>query len=466
MKSMTRIRSLYEQPAQYLGQRVRVGAWIRTLRDQKNFAFVHVNDGSYLKNLQVVFTREQIADYEALRHTGTGAALLIEGLLVETPEAPQPFELHAEHWELEGASPPDYPLQPKRHSPEFLRSIAHLRPRSNLFSAVFRVRSEASFALHEFFHREGFVYVHTPLITSLDAEGAGEMFQVTTLDHGKALPKTAEGQVDYQQDFFGQKAYLTVTGQLNAEAYAQAFGKVYTFGPTFRAEHSNTSRHAAEFWMLEPEIAFAELEEVMALAEAMIKYAVQKVLERCPEEMAFFDRFVSKGLLERLETLLEKDFARMSYTEAVAALEASEQRFEYPVYWGCDLKTEHERYLSEELMKGPVFVTDYPKDNKAFYMKVNADQKTVAACDCLVPGVGEMVGGSQREEDPEVLITRMKESGLNPDSYEWYLALRRYGSTRHGGFGLGFERFIMYLTGINNIRDSIPFPRTVGHASF
>ena len=464
MKS-TAIAQLYRQPEEYAGRTIRVCGWIRTSRFSSNLGFIELNDGTFFKNLQLVVEREKTADYEAIGKYGVGSALIVEGELMLTPQAKQPFELHVQSVELEGASPADYPLQKKRHSLEYLRTIAHLRPRTNTFSAVFRVRSVAADAIHRFFQDRGFVYAHTPLITASDAEGAGEMFQVTTLDLND-VPKTEEGKVDYTQDFFGTSANLTVSGQLNAEIFAQAFSRVYTFGPTFRAENSNTPRHAAEFWMIEPEIAFANLQDDMELAEDMVKYVIRYVLERCPEEMAFFNQFMDKGLLERLDNIVSNDFARMTYTEAIDVLQSSGHEFQYPVYWGCDLQTEHERYLAEEYCKRPVFVTDYPKEIKAFYMRLNDDGKTVAATDLLVPGVGEIIGGSQREERYDVLVEKIRELGMKEEDYDWYLQLRRYGSTRHAGFGLGFERLIMYMTGMSNIRDVIPFPRTVGNAAF
>lgn len=459
------IRELYREPKSYLGKEVRVGGWIRTIRDQKNFAFINLNDGSFFQNLQIVVTREDLDNYDEIAHFGNGAAIIVEGEVVETPQAKQAFELKAKKVLLEGDSPAEYPLQPKRHSPEFLRKIAHLRPRTNLYSAIFRVRSEAAFAIHEFFHQEGFVYVHTPIITSSDAEGAGEMFTVTNMDMNQPQ-RDNEGKVDYAKDFFGRHTHLTVSGQLSGECYAQAFRKIYTFGPTFRAENSNTPRHAAEFWMIEPEIAFADLNDNMDNAEAMLKHVISRVMERCPEEIDFFNQFVDKGLKAKLEHVLANDFARVTYTEAIQELENCKEEFQYPVFWGCDLQTEHERYIAEKWQKRPTFVTDYPKEIKAFYMKQNEDGKTVAAMDCLVPGIGELIGGSQREDSPEKLRKHMQNLGLNEEEYWWYLELRDYGSTRHSGYGLGFERLIMYLTGASNIRDVIPFPRTVGSAEF
>lgn len=463
--SYTLIRDIYHDQAAYAGQELTIGGWVRTIRAQKNFGFITLNDGSFFQNLQVVYEREFLENFEQVAKIGNGAALTVKGVLELTPDSRQAFELKAREIVLEGPSPEDYPLQPKRHSPEFLRTIAHLRPRTNLFSAVFRVRSEAAFAIHKFFNDRGFVYVHTPIITSSDAEGAGEMFRVTTMDP-KQPPLTDQGQVDFRQDFFGRQTHLTVSGQLAGEAFAMAFRDIYTFGPTFRAENSNTPRHAAEFWMVEPEIAFADLKDCSQLAEDMIKAIISHVLTKCPDEINFFNSFVDKGLKERLELVLKSKFAYLTYTEAIDLLTKSGKKFDYPVSWGADLQTEHERYLTEEVCKGPVFVTDYPKDIKAFYMKLNPDGRTVAAMDCLVPGIGEIVGGSQREEDLEVLTQRINELGLKESDYDWYLELRKYGSIRHGGFGLGFERMIMYLTGVNNIRDVLPFPRTVGHAEY
>ncbi|HHU22604.1 MAG TPA: asparagine--tRNA ligase [Clostridiales bacterium] len=461
----TKISEIYGDKESYEGLNITICGWVRTIRDMKNFGFIELNDGSCFKNLQVVFEREKLQNYEEIAHANVGVALIVKGVLLLTPEAKQPFELKAASIEIEGASSPDYPLQKKRHSLEYLRTIAHLRPRTNLFSAVFRVRSVAAHAIHCFFQDRGFVYVHTPIITASDCEGAGEMFRVTTLDP-QSVPVDENGNTDYSRDFFGRETNLTVSGQLNAENFAMAFGDVYTFGPTFRAENSNTQRHAAEFWMIEPEIAFADLSDNMELAEALIKYIINTVLEKCPQEMEFFNNFVDKGLLERLNNVVSNDFGRISYTDAIAILEKVKDRFEYPVYWGCDLQTEHERYLTEQHFKKPVFVMDYPREIKAFYMRLNDDNKTVAAMDCLVPGIGEIVGGSQREERLDVLEARMTECGLDPEDYWWYLDLRRFGGTRHAGFGMGFERLIMYLTGVSNIRDVIPHPRTVGNAEF
>ncbi len=461
----TKISALYADASAYTGGEITVCGWVRTVRDMKNFAFVELHDGSAHKSLQVVFEKQGISNYEEIAHQNVGAALIVKGNLSLTPEAKQPFELKATEIVVEGVSSPDYPLQKKRHSVEYLRTIAHLRPRTNLFSAVFRVRSVAAAAIHEFFQSQGFVYVHTPIITASDCEGAGEMFHVTSLDL-KNPPKTKDGEIDYSEDFFGKAANLTVSGQLNAENFAMAFGDVYTFGPTFRAENSNTARHAAEFWMIEPEMAFADLTDYMDNAEALIKYVINTVLERCPQEMEFFGNFVDKELLQRLNHVAASDFGRVTYTEAVEILEKHNDEFEYKVSWGIDLQTEHERYLTEKIFKKPIFVTNYPKEIKAFYMRLDDDGKTVAAADCLVPAIGEIIGGSQREERLEVLEKRMVEMGLSPDDYWWYLDLRRYGSCRHAGYGMGFERLIMYLTGVSNIRDVLPHPRTVGSADF
>ena len=464
----TKIAQLYADFQELDGQTVTVAGWVRSIRDMKNFGFVTLNDGSCFKDLQVVMGREELANYEEISHQNVGAAFVCTGMVKVTPDAPQPFELAALSIQVEGASAPDYPLQKKRTTVEFLRTIQHLRPRTNLFRAVFRVRSVAAFAIHEFFQTRGFVYVNTPIITTSDCEGAGEMFRVTTFDPA-AAPLTDAGEVDYDQDFFGKAASLTVSGQLNAENFACAFGDVYTFGPTFRAENSNTARHAAEFWMVEPEIAFADLEDDMNLAEDMLKYVIRKVMETCPDELNMCNKFVDKGLLERLTHVANSDFARITYTEAVAILEdavAKGHSFEYPVSWGIDLQTEHERYLTEEHFKRPTFVTDYPAEIKAFYMRLNDDGKTVAAADCLVPGIGEIIGGSQREERLDVLERRIGELGMDPEQYKYYCDLRRYGTCKHAGFGLGFERMVMYLTGVSNIRDVIPHPRTVGNADF
>ncbi len=461
----TLISEIFADPKSFDKVQVTVGGWIRTMRAQKTFGFIELNDGSYFKSLQVVFEDGIVENYKDIAKQNVGAALIVGGTLVYTPDAKQPIELKASVITVEGASTPEYPLQKKRHSMEYLRTIAHLRPRTNTFSAVFRVRSVAAYAIHQFFQEQGFVYIHTPIITASDCEGAGEMFRVTTLDLNN-VPKNEDGTVDYSQDFFGKSANLTVSGQLNVESFAQAFGNVYTFGPTFRAENSNTQRHAAEFWMIEPEMAFADLSDYMDNAEAMIKFVIKTVLEKCPQEMEFFGKFVDKELLPRLQHVKDSDFVRVSYTEAVKLLQESGAKFDYPVTWGCDLQTEHERYLTEQLFKKPVFVTDYPKEIKAFYMRQNDDGKTVAAADCLVPGIGEIIGGSQREERLELLEARMNELGLNPEDYWWYLDLRRYGSTHHAGYGLGFERLVMYLTGMSNIRDVLPHPRTVGNADF
>ena len=461
----TEIAAVYADSALYAGKEVTVCGWVRTVRDMKTFGFIELNDGSCFKNLQIVFEDGKIENYKEVAKLNVGTALIVRGTVKLTPEAKQPLEITAASVEVEGASAPDYPLQKKRHTVEYLRTIAHLRPRTNLFSAVFRVRSVAAMAIHEFFQERGFVYVHTPLITASDCEGAGEMFRVTTLDP-KDPPLTEDGEVDFSQDFFGKAANLTVSGQLNVEPFALAFGKVYTFGPTFRAENSNTQRHAAEFWMIEPEMAFCDLKGDMDVAEAMIKYVIRYVMDKCPNEIDFFNAFVDKGLKERLEHVASSDFGRVTYTEAVEILEKNNDKFDYKVSWGCDLQTEHERYLTEQVYKKPVFVTDYPKEIKAFYMRLNDDGRTVAAADCLVPGIGEIIGGSQREERLELLESRIRELGMNPEDYWWYLDLRRYGSCRHAGFGLGFERLVMYLTGVSNIRDVLPHPRTVGSADF
>lgn len=461
---MVKVKELYRNAQDYEGQSVRLNGWIRTSRVSKSFGFIELNDGGFFKNAQIVFD-ESLENFQEVAKYHIATAITVEGTVVYTPDAKQPFEIKASEILLEGASSSDFPLQKKRHTFEYLRTIAHLRPRGNTYSAVFRVRSLAAFAIHKFFQERGFVYVHTPIITGSDAEGAGEMFHVTTLDP-KNPPLTEAGDVDYTEDFFGKMANLTVSGQLNAEAYAMAFKDVYTFGPTFRAENSNTARHAAEFWMIEPEIAFADLKDNMKLAEDMLKYVISYVMEEAPEEMAFFNQFVDKTLLERLNFIVNSEFKRVTYTEAVELLEKSGKKFEYPVKWGSDLQTEHERYLTEEIFKMPIFVTDYPKEIKAFYMRQNEDGKTVAAMDCLVPGVGEIIGGSQREERMDVLVDRIKELGLHEEDYWWYLELRKYGGTKHAGYGLGFERLIMYITGMTNIRDVIPFPRTTGNAEF
>ena len=455
------VRELFKNTDQYAGQQVTVGGWVRNRRGSKQFGFIVLNDGTYFTPVQIVYN-DTLPNFQEIAKINIGAALIIKGELVLTPGGKQPFEIQAASIDVEGPSTGDFPLQPKRHTMEFLRSIPHLRPRTNTFQAVFRVRSLAAMAIHQFFQDRDFVYVHTPLITGSDCEGAGEMFQVTTLDLNN-VPKTEDGKVDFSQDFFGKSTNLTVSGQLNGETFAMAFRNIYTFGPTFRAENSNTTRHAAEFWMIEPEIAFADLADDMRLAEDMIKYIISYVLEHAPEEMAFFNQFMDNGLLERLNNVLNNDFGHITYTDAVELLSKNNDKFEYPVSWGCDLQTEHERYLTEVVFKKPVFVTDYPKDIKAFYMKLNPDGKTVAAMDCLVPGIGEIIGGSQREDNYEVLSSRIEELGMKPEDYGFYMDLRKYGSARHAGFGLGFERIVMYMTGIGNIRDSIPFPRTVGN---
>jgi len=458
------IKQLYRSAGEYLNKNIKVSGWVKTQRTSKTFGFIELNDGSFFKNLQVVF-EESLENFDDISKLSVGSAISIEGLLVESPGAKQPFELKAGNIVIEGLSTPDYPLQKKSHSFEFLRSIAHLRPRTNTFSAVFRIRSLVAYAIHKFFQEQGFVYVHTPIITGSDAEGAGEMFKVTTLDLDN-LPRSEEGKLDSSKDFFGKATNLTVSGQLNAETFCMAFRNVYTFGPTFRAENSNTARHAAEFWMIEPEIAFAELSDNMELAENMVKYIINYVMENAPEEMEFFNKFIDNTLLERLNNILSSDFGIVTYTEAVDILMKSDVKFEYPVKWGTDLQTEHERYLTEQVFKKPVFVINYPKEIKAFYMRINEDQKTVAAMDLLVPGVGEIIGGSQREERLDVLEKKMDELGLNKEDYWWYLDLRKYGGVKHAGYGLGFERIIMYITGISNIRDVVPFPRTVKTAEF
>lgn len=456
---LTTVKEIYKNREQYLDKEVTVGGWVRSVRDSKTFGFIVLHDGTFFETLQVVY-HDTMENFAEICKLNVGASIIVKGTLVATPQAKQPFEIQASEVVVEGTSAPDYPLQKKRHSLEYLRTITHLRSRTNTFQAVFRVRSLCAYAIHKFFQEQGFVYVHTPLITGSDCEGAGEMFQVTTLDMNN-VPKDDKGAIDYTQDFFGKETNLTVSGQLNGETFAMAFRNIYTFGPTFRAENSNTTRHAAEFWMIEPEMAFADLEDNMALAEAMLKYIINYVLENAPEEMNFFNQFVDKGLIERLKHVAGSDFAHVTYTEAVELLEKHNDKFEYKVHWGTDLQTEHERYLTEKVFKRPVFVTDYPKEIKAFYMKMNPDNKTVAAMDLLVPGIGEIIGGSQREDDYDKLVQRMKELGLKEEDYAFYLDLRRYGSTRHSGFGLGFERCVMYLTGMGNIRDVIPFPRTV-----
>mgnify|MGYP004459026857 FL=1 len=458
---LTEIRELYRNREVFTDKEVTVGGWVRSNRDSKTFGFIVINDGTFFETLQIVYS-DKLANFDQIAKLGVSAAIVAKGKIVATPNAKQPFEMQAEEIILEGASDPDYPLQKKRHTFEYLRTIPHLRARTNTFQAVFRVRSLIAYAIHTFFMERGFVYVHTPLITSSDCEGAGEMFQVTTLDMNE-LPKNEDGSVDYSQDFFGKQTNLTVSGQLNVETYAFAFKNVYTFGPTFRAENSNTTRHAAEFWMIEPEICFADLTDDMVLAESMLKFVIRYVLENAPEEMNFFNQFIDKGLLDRLNHVVNSDFGHVTYTEAIELLEKHNDKFDYKVFWGCDLQTEHERYLTEEIFKRPVFVTDYPKEIKAFYMKLNEDGKTVAAMDCLVPGIGEIIGGSQREDNLEILEKRMEELGLKKEDYQFYLDLRKYGSVRHAGFGLGFERCVMYLTGMGNIRDVIPFPRTVNN---
>ena len=459
MEKLVTVREIFEDRDKYLDRELEIGGWVRSVRASKSFGFIVVNDGSYFDTIQVVY-HDGMENFSEVSKLNVGSAVIVKGKLVATPEAKQPFEIQADKVIIEGASSPDYPLQKKRHTLEYLRTMPHLRPRTNTFQAVFRVRSILAFAIHKFFQERGFVYVHTPLITASDCEGAGEMFQVTTLD----LDRVGESgkAPDYSKDFFGKPTFLTVSGQLDVENFAMAFRNVYTFGPTFRAENSNTPRHAAEFWMIEPEMAFADLDDIIEVEEAMIKYIIRYVLENAPEEMEFFNSFIDKGLKERLEHILNSDFGRISYTEAVDILKEHNDRFSYKVEWGCDLQTEHERFLTEEIFKKPVFVTDYPKDIKAFYMKLNEDKKTVAAVDCLVPGVGEIMGGSQREDDYELLLKRMEELGLDAEAYSNYLDLRKFGSVRHSGFGLGFERAVMYITGMQNIRDVLPFPRTAG----
>ena len=461
----TTIKEIFADPKKFADTKITVCGWARTIRSSNAFGFIELNDGSYFTNLQVVFEEQFLSNYKEIAKQNVGTAFVVEGTLVLTPEAKQPFEIKASNIEIEGASTPDFPLQKKRHSLEFLRTIAHLRPRTNLFSAVFRVRSVAAFAIHKFFNERNFVYVHTPIITGSDCEGAGEMFRLTTLDL-ENLPRTEDGKIDFSQDFFGKSVNLTVSGQLSAETYAMAFSNVYTFGPTFRAERSNTARHAAEFWMMEPEIAFADLKDDMRLAEDMIKYVVKYVMQECPAEIEFFNKFVDTTLVSRLTNLVENDFGHVTYTEAVDLLLKSGKKFDYPVKWGIDLQTEHERYITEEVFGKPVFVTDYPADIKAFYMRLNDDGKTVAAMDMLVPGVGELIGGSQREERMDYLLRAMEKFNLKEEDYWWYLELRKYGGTKHAGFGLGFERLIMYITGVANIRDVEAYPRTTGSAEF
>lgn len=461
---MILIRDLIKDYEKYSDQEVEVGGWIKNSRFSKNVGFVELNDGTFFNPVQIVVGKDN-EDFEKCEKLKLSSAIIVIGKLVLTPNSKQPFEIQAEKIIVEGESTDDYPLQKKRHTFEFLRTILHLRPRTNTFNAVFRVRSRLAFAIHKFFNERGFVYVHTPIITGSDAEGAGEMFRVTTLDLDN-IPKDDDGNVDFSQDFFSKSTNLTVSGQLQAEAYALAFRNVYTFGPTFRSEHSNTPRHAAEFWMMEPEICFADLDDVCNLAEDMVRYIIKDVMENCEEEIKFFNSFVDKNLIERLTKVANKSFKKLTYTEAVEILQKSGEKFEYPVEWGMDLQTEHEKYLSEKVVDGPVFVTDYPKEIKAFYMRLNDDNKTVAATDLLVPGIGELIGGSQREERYELLDKKMDELGFNKDEYKWYLDLRKYGGVKHGGFGLGFERMVMYMTGMSNIRDVIPFPRTVGHCEY
>ena len=456
----TRIKQIYQNPSEFTAKTITVCGWAKTIRDSKSFGFIELNDGSYFKNCQIVFAREKVNNYDEIAKQNVGACLKITGTLILTPENKQPFEINADSVEVLGVSSPEYPLQKKRHTLEYLRTMPHLRPRTNTFNAVFRIRSEAAFAIHDFFNKRGFVYVHTPIITGSDCEGAGAMFQVTTLDLENLAKDTKE--LDYKEDFFSKKASLTVSGQLDVENFAMAYADVYTFGPTFRAEHSNTVRHAAEFWMIEPEMAFADLSDDMDCAEAMVKHVITYVMNSCKEEIEFLNKFIDNGLIERLNNVVSNEFKRLTYTEAIEILEKVKDRFEAPVYWGVDLQSEHERYITEEVFKKPVFLTDYPKEIKAFYMRLNDDGKTVAASDLLVPGIGELIGGSQREERLELLEKRMKECNLSPDDYKAYLDLRKYGGVIHSGFGLGFERMVMYLTGISNIRDVLPFPRTVG----
>ncbi|MDO4614804.1 MAG: asparagine--tRNA ligase [Lachnospiraceae bacterium] len=461
MQKLVTVKELYKETDKYLDQVIEVGGWVRSIRDSKTFGFLVMHDGSYFETLQIVF-HDGMDNFSEIAHLNVGSAVIVKGTLVATPQAKQPFEIQADTIEIEGVSTSDYPLQKKRHSMEFLRTIPHLRPRTNTFQATFRVRSLIAFAIHKFFQERGFVYVHTPLITGSDAEGAGEMFQVTTLDPSDP-PRKEDGSVDYSEDFFGKLTNLTVSGQMQGETFAQAFRSIYTFGPTFRAENSNTTRHAAEFWMIEPEIAFADIEDDMNLAEDMLKYIINYVLENAPEELKFFNSFVDKGLLDRLHNVASSDFGRITYTEAIEILQNSGEKFEYKPEWGAELQTEHERYLTEKVFKKPIFVINYPKDCKAFYMKQNEDGKTVAAMDCLVPGIGEIMGGSEREANYDKLLSRMEELGMNLDDYGFYLDLRKFGTTRHAGFGLGFERCVMYLTGMANIRDVLPFPRTVNN---
>ncbi len=464
-KEFIEIKKLYRESEQYIGKKVKIAGWIRTSRISKSFGFNELNDGSFFKNLQIVVDEKNIANFSEVSKLSISSSIIVEGEIVKVDNIKNPIEIHATEVIIEGESDSSYPLQKKKHSFEYLRTIAHLRPRSNTFSAVFRVRSAIAFAIHSFFQERNFVYAHTPIITGSDAEGAGEMFRLTTLDM-KNPPLTEDGEIDFSQDFFGKEANLTVSGQLNGEIMALAFRNIYTFGPTFRAENSYTARHASEFWMIEPEIVFADLEDNMDLAEDMIKYIINYVLENCPEEMEFFNNFIDKTLLERLTALVKSEFVKITYTDAIEMLLKSDHKFEYPVEWGCDLQTEHERYITEQIYNAPVFVTDYPKDIKAFYMRMNEDGKTVRAMDLLVPGVGEIIGGSQREERYDVLMDRIEKMGLNKEDYWWYLELRKFGTATHSGFGLGFERIIMYLTGISNIRDVIPFPRTRKNAEF
>jgi len=460
----TTVKSIYRDTDNYIEKEIILEGWIRNIRSTKNVGFIELNDGTFFNSVQIVFSKD-IENFKEIKKLSLSTSIKIKGILVSTPDAKQDFEVQAKEIKVEGYSSSDYPLQNKRHTFEYLRSIAHLRPRSNTFNAVFRVRSILSFAIHKFFYERDFVYVHTPIITSSDAEGAGEMFNVSTLDY-KKIPLNEDGEVDFTKDFFNKSTFLTVSGQLEAEAYALAFKDVYTFGPTFRSENSNTSRHAAEFWMMEPEIAFADLKDNMDLAEDMMKYIISYVLDEAKEEMEFFNRFIDKGLMKRLKNIVDSDFERITYTKAIEILKDSNKEFEYPVEWGIDLQTEHERYISEEVYKKPVFVTDYPKEIKAFYMRLNDDNKTVAAMDLLVPGIGEIVGGSQREERLDILEQRILDNSMDKEDYWWYLELRKYGGTKHAGFGLGFERALMYITGMTNIRDVIPFPRTVGSAEF
>ena len=462
---MLSIKEIYKQYEKLEGSEVEVYGWVRTIRDSKALGFIELNDGTFFKNMQIVFEESHLDNFKDVCRIGAGSGIYVRGIVILTPDAKQPFEINAREIKVEGDCPPDYPLQKKRHTNEYLRTIAHLRPRTNTYSAVFRVRSAVAYAIHKFFQEKGFVYVHTPIITGSDAEGAGQMFQVTTLDLND-LPKTEDGKIDYSKDFFGKSTNLTVSGQLEGEIFAMAFKNIYTFGPTFRAENSNTPRHASEFWMIEPEMAFAELEDNMDVAEEMVKYIINYLLENYPEEMDCFNRFIDKGLLERLDNIVSNEFARITYTEAIEILEKADVKFDYPVKWGIDLQSEHERYITEQVFKKPVFVTAYPREIKAFYMRLNEDGKTVAAMDLLVPGVGEIIGGSQREERYDVLDRRIKEMGMDPKDYWWYLELRKYGGVKHSGYGLGFERIIMYVTGMSNIRDVLPFPRVPKTAEF